>query len=161
MAHFITQEDADFFFEMEKFPDEEKEYEFPTSGQKLSIAFNSADKRENFLFDIYRGSIRITKITYQNRVRKAFVLRRLDLDGPTHVNPETDAVPLTFLQPFNGMEIPTPHLHIYVEGYGEKWAIPANLLMKFEGKDIYETMIDFFKYCNANQLPKIIKTLLI
>ena len=161
MAHFITQQDADFFFEMEKFPEEEKEYQFPSSGQKLTITFTSSDKRENFLFDIYRGSIKITKITYQNRVRKAFILRRLDLDGPTHVNPEAEVVPFSFLEPYNGKEIPTPYLHIYVEGYREKWAIPADLLIKVEGKDIYETMNDFFKYCNVNQMPKIIKTLLI
>lgn len=161
MAHFITQQDADFFFGMEKFPEEEKEYQFPSSGQKLTIAFTSSDKRENFLFDIYRGSIKITKITFQNRVRKAFILRRLDLDGSTHVNPETEVVPFPFLEPYNGMEIPTPHLHLYIEGYGEKWAIPADMFMKVEGKDIYEMMIDFFKYCNVKKLPKIIKTLLI
>ena len=161
MSHFISQQDADFFFGMEKFPDEGKEYQYPNSGQKLVLAFSSSDKRENFLFDIVRGSICMTKVTYQNRVRKAFILRRLDLDGPTHVNPEVDAIPLPILAQYNGMDIPTPHLHLYVEGYGEKWAIPADLLMKIEGKDIYEMMIDFFRYCNVNQLPKITKTLLI
>ena len=120
MAHFITQQDADFFFEMEKFPEEEKEHQFPSSGQKLTIGFTSSDKRENFLFDIYRGSIRITKITYQSRVRKAYILRRLDMNGPTHTNPEVEAVPFGFLEPYNGKGIPTPHLHIYVEGFGEK-----------------------------------------
>jgi hypothetical protein len=161
MAHFITQQDADFFFEMEKFPEENKEYQFPSSGQKLTLAFCSSDKRENFLFDIYRGSIRITKITYQNRVRKSYILRRLDLDGPTHVNPEVEVIPLSFLEPYNGKEIPTPHLHIYVEGYGEKWAIPATDLLVTENKDIFEMMEQFFTYCHVKQLPIIIKTLLI
>lgn len=144
MAHFITQQDADFFFAMEKFPDEEKEYQFPSSGQKLTIEFSSSDKRENFTFDIYRGSICITKITYQSRVRKAFILRRLDLDGPTHVNPETEVIPLPFLEPYNEKEIPTPHLHFYVEGYGEKWAIPANIVLATVDKDIFEMMEQFF-----------------
>ncbi len=161
MSHYISQQDADYFFEMDKYPEEAKEYQFPSSGQRLTIAFNSSDKRENFLFDIYRGSIRITKITYQNRVRKAYVLRRLDLDGSMHTNPETDVIPLPVLEPYNGKEIPTPHIHLYVEGYGEKWAIPANLILKIEGNDIYEMMVDFLKYCNVKQLPKITKTLLI
>jgi hypothetical protein len=161
MAHFITQQDADFFFEMEKFPEAEKEYQFPNSGEKLIIAFTSSDKRENFLFDIYRGSIRITKITYQNRVRKAFILRRLDLDGPLHVNPEVETVPLSFLEPYNGKEIPTPHLHIYVEGYDEKWAIPADDFLETHNKDIFEMMEQFFRYCNVKQLPNIKKTLLV
>ncbi len=105
MAHFLTQQEADFFFDMEKFPEEEKEYHFPYSGEKLVIPFTSADKRESFLFDIYRGTIKITKATYQNRARKAFVLRRLDVDGAPHPNPEVEKVPLAFLEPFNGKEI--------------------------------------------------------
>lgn len=161
MANFLLQQDADFFFSMEKFPVEVKEFQFPSSGQKLSIDFVSSDKREKFLFDIYRGSINISKITYQNRVRKAFILRRLDLDGPKHINPETDTVPFSFLEPYNGKEVPTPHLHIYVEGYGEKWAIPANVVFKMENNDIFEMMELFFRYCNVKQFPHIIKTLLI
>jgi len=102
MAHFITQQDADFFFEMEKFPEEDKEYQFPYSGEKVIIPFTSADKREIFLFDIYRGSIKITKAVYQNRVRKAYILRRLDFDGAPHVNPEIETVPLPILEPYNG-----------------------------------------------------------
>ncbi len=61
MAHYITQQDADFFFGMEKIPEDDSEYQFPLSGEKLIITFTSTDKRENFLFDIYRGSIKITK----------------------------------------------------------------------------------------------------
>lgn len=161
MSHYINQTDADFFFSMEKMPEIEKEYDFPTSGDKLSIPFLSTDKRESFLFDISRGQIRITKITYQNRVRKAYILRRLDLDGPSHVNPEVETVPMPFLEPYNGQEIPCPHLHIYIEGFGEKWAIPANVIIETNNKDIYEVMLQFFDYCNVKQLPNIKKTLLV
>lgn len=161
MAHFITQQDADLFFDMEKFPEEDKEFQFPNSGEKLIISFTSADKRENFLFDIYRGNIKITKVVYQNRVRKAYILRRLDFDGASHPNPEVETVPLPILEPYNGKIILSPHIHLYVEGYGERWAVPADLLMMLDGKDIYEIMIDFFKYCNVKQLPKIKKTLLL
>ncbi len=129
MAHFITQHDADFFFGMEKFREEEKEYEFPSSGGKLIIPFISANKHESFLFDIYRGSIKISKVTFQNRVRKAYILRRLDIDSSSHLNPEVDTVPLSILEPFNGQEIQAPHLHLYVEGFGEKWAVPAALFL--------------------------------
>jgi hypothetical protein len=161
MAHFITQQDADYFFSMEKFPEEEKEYQFPLSGKKLVIPFSSADKRENFIFDIYRGTIRITKATYQNRVRKAFILRRLDIDGSAHPNPEVETVPLPILEPYNGKEIPAPHIHLYIEGFGERWAVPAEIFLKTEDRDIYEIMIDFFKYCNVKELPKITKILLL
>jgi len=52
-------------------------------------------------------------------------------------------------------------MHLYIEGFGERWAVPADILMKVDGKDIYEIMFDFFRYCNVKQLPKIEKTLLI
>ncbi len=161
MAHFIEQGDADFFFGMEKFPDEEKEYQFPNSGGKIIIPFTSIDKRENFLFDIYRGSVKVTKVAYQNRVRKAFVLRRLDFDGSPHPNPEVDVVPLEILKPYNGKEISSPHIHLYVEGFGERWAVPAELFLNLSGKDIYEVLFTFFDYCNVKKMPVIKKTLLI
>jgi len=161
MSYDLTQTDADFFFQMEKFPENEKSFEYPNSGEKLSLLFTSADKREIFHFDVLRGSIRITKITYQSRARKAHVLRRLDLEGPPHINPDVDILPLSFLEPFNGKEIPCPHLHIYVEGFGERWAIPANDVIDLENKDLYEIMEHFFKYCNVKQLPKITKTLML
>lgn len=161
MAHFITQQDADFYFGMKKLPEDDVEYQFPHSGEKLVLPFMSADKRERFLFDIYRGSIKITKATYQNRVRKVYVLRRLDIDSAPHINPEVEVVPLPVLEPYNGKEIPSPHLHLYVEGFAERWAVPAELLLPLNGKDIYEIMEDFFRYCNVKQLPNIKKTLLL
>lgn len=161
MAHYITQHDADYFFEMEKFSEEDKEYQFPYSGEKLIIPFTSADKRENFLFDIYRGSIKITKAVYQNRVRKAYILRRLDYDGAPHLNPEVENLPLTILEKYNGIEIPSPHLHLYVEGFGEKWAVPAELFLSLDEKDVYDIMEEFFRYCNVKKMPKITKRLLV
>lgn len=161
MAHFITQQDADFFFSMEKFPEALNEYNFPASGCKLVLPFVSADKRENFLFDIYRGSIRLTKVTYQNRVRKAYILRRLDFDGSPHSNPEVDIVPLPILEPYNGIVIASPHMHLYVEGYGERWAVPAESFLSLDAKDIYEIMEDFFRYCNVRVFPGIDKIILI
>ena len=160
--YILTQKDADLFFEMEKFPeDKDQEFEFPHSGQKLTIPFTSLDGHEKFLFDINRGTIRITKVTYQNRVRKAFVLRRLDFDGAPHTNPEVETVPLALLEPYNGKEIPAPHVHIYYEGFGERWAVPADMFVELERKDIYETMEEFFRYCNVKEFPNITKTLLL
>ncbi len=159
MAHFLTQAEADFLFNMEKIPEEDVEYDFPTSGNKLIVAFTSSDKREKFLFDITRGSIRITKVTYQNRARKAFILRRLDIDGVSHVNPNVENVPLPFLVPYNGKEIATSHLHFYVEGYEEKWAIPANEVLDTSKVDMYDLMEKFFNYCNVIKLPNINPTL--
>jgi hypothetical protein len=108
----ITQAEADALIAMEKHRADEKDCVFPEPGGRLAIALTSLDKRENFMLDITRAQIKLTKATYQNRARQAIVLMRLDLDGPPHRNPDD-------------REIPCPHLHIYRAGYGDKWAIPA------------------------------------
>jgi hypothetical protein len=60
---------------------------------------------------------------------------RLDLDGPTHRNPD-------------GQEIPCPHLHIYREGYGDKWAIAAPLDRYADTADLFSTCDVFMQHCN-------------
>ena len=44
--------------------------------------------RERFLLDIWRGTLRLTKVRFQNRVRTVVVLVRLDVDGAPHTNPD-------------------------------------------------------------------------
>jgi len=161
MAHFLTQTEADYFFQMEKIPESDETFSFPVSGIKIVLPFTSLDKRESFLFDIHRSSIKLNKATYQNRARKTFILRRLDLDGPAHLNPEVENVPLPLLEPYNGKDIACPHMHIYVEGFSSRWAVPANMFLVANGKDIYDMLIDFFVYCSVKKIPEIEKGLLI
>ena len=82
---------------MEKQRVDDKQWFFPEPGGRLAIPLASLDKRENFMLDVTRGQIKLTKATYQNRARQAIVLMRLDLDGPPHRNPDDQ-------------EIPRPHL---------------------------------------------------
>src|SRR5689334_15268356 len=110
----LTQDEADKLMAMEKRADDEKEWLFPAPGDGVAIPLISLDKRESFMLDVTRAQIKLTKATYQNRARATIILMRLDLDGPPHRNPD-------------GEEIPCPHLHVYREGYGEKWAISAPL----------------------------------
>ena len=81
------------------------------------------------MLDVTRARIKLTKATYQNRTRQTIILLRLDLDGPMHRNPD-------------GSEIPCPHLHVYREGFADKWAIvpPA---------DRYPNTADLFSACEA------------
>lgn len=151
----LTQEEADAMFETDKMPKGNCSYIFPEKGEKLSIPFVSSDSREEFLFDISRHEIKVSKITYQNRVRKIFPLRRLDIDGPPHKNPTVEEIPLPFLTPYNGALIRCPHLHIYVEFYMDKWAVPADIFLNLNPNDLFENMVAFSKYCNIINLPPI------
>src|SRR6266436_3806404 len=94
----ISQSEANSLIAMEKHRIDEKQWSFPAAGDRLAIPLKSADERENFVLDISRGQIRLTKATFQNRARQAIILLRLDLDGPPHRNPD-------------GREVPCPHLH--------------------------------------------------
>jgi hypothetical protein len=69
----------------------------------------SSDDRERFLLDIWRGTLRLTKLKFQNRVRTVIVLARLDVDGAPHTNPD-------------GQRLSGTHLHVFREGYDAKWA---------------------------------------
>ena len=96
----ITQGEADALIAMEKRRADDKDWIFPAPGDRFSIPLTSLDKRENFMLDVTRAQIKLTKATYQNRAQQVIVLMRLDIDGPPHRNPD-------------GEEIPCPHLHIY------------------------------------------------
>jgi hypothetical protein len=67
------------------------------------------------------------------------ILLRLDIDGPPHVNPD-------------GVEVPSPHLHVYREGYGDKWAEPAPADFS-DTSNLPRTLEDFLKYCKVERIP--------
>ena len=138
----LTQAEADALIAMEKHRAEDTILMFPGPGQRLCIPLVSSDKRENFLLDIARARIKLTKATYQNRARQVIILMRLDLDGPPHRNPD-DA------------EIPCPHMHVYREGFGDKWAVPAPPNVYTNTADLYLTLEIFMKQCNVTRMPNL------
>ncbi len=131
---------------VEKHPAEQREWTFPTAGDRIVVPLVSLDRRENFLLDVTRYQIKLTKATFQNRAHVAIILYRLDVDGPPHRNPD-------------GEEIPCPHLHIYRQGYGDKWAVAAPPESFPNTADLLATLDDFMKVCNVVQRPSIMKGL--
>lgn len=155
----LTQSEADTLIAMQKKRAKEEMYNFPVPGKTLTIPIISVDERESFLIDINRGSIRLTKCTYQERHQGIIILTRLDVDGPPHSNPEVINVPLSCLEPYNGQTIPCSHLHLYVQGFMVKWAIPAPSEKFPRTEDICATLDDFFRYCNVIELPSVQRSL--
>jgi MoaA/NifB/PqqE/SkfB family radical SAM enzyme len=146
MADINLTHEADKLMAMEKRAVDEKELLFPPSGERLAVELISLDKREKFMLDVTRAEIKLTKATYQNRARAAIILIRLDLDGPPHRNPD-------------GAEVPCPHLHMYREGYGDKWAVPAPLATYTNTLDLFATFEAFMEQCNVTDPPRIRKGL--
>ena len=78
---------------------------------------------------------------------------RLDINGSPHTNPDTDTVPVDFLEGFNGETIESPHIHLYVEGFMDKWAIPVPKNTFTDTNDLYRTLHEFFDYCKVTEPP--------
>jgi hypothetical protein len=139
----LTQEEADALIAMPKCRVNEDIVFCPSQGKSVTIPLVSEDKRENFSLDIRCGGrICQVKATYQNRVRQTVVLIRLDLGGAPHRNPD-------------GEEIACPHLHVYREGYGAKWAKSISADRFSNCMDLWETLQDFMSYCNITKQPNI------
>jgi len=73
-------------------------------------------------------------------------LIRLDLGGAPHRNPDDE-------------EISTPHLLIYKEGFGTKWAYTAPVDKFTDLDDVWQTYEDFIQYCNITKKPNMEKEL--
>ena len=108
----LTQSEAEALIAMGKHRLDDERYSYPTSGS-LVVPLQSPDKREQFLLDIRRGRIDLLKGKYQTRARQVVVLVRLDFGGASHRNPD---------------------LHLYREGYGDKWAVVVPVVFSVDTK---------------------------
>lgn len=135
----LTEQEANFFLNMDKVKVDNKEWDLPDLGGKISIPIISADKKEHFWLDVSRTRINLKKQKYQTRFREAIILARLDLDNK-HRNPD-------------GEEIGSPHLHLYKEGYNDKWAYPIPDDIFTNINDAWYTLHDFMKYCQIIEAP--------
>jgi len=138
----LTQAEADTLISMEKQRIDDMRWDFPGLGGGIIVPLLSLDKRETFFLDIGRSRIDLMKGTYQNRARQTVILVRLDFGGKPHRNPDDT-------------EISSPHLHIYREGYGDKWAMPVPGKSFTDIDDRWQTLADFMMFCNITEPPLI------
>jgi hypothetical protein len=138
----LTQAEADALIAMNKLRVDETRWNYPGFGGAVIIPLISENKRENFLLDVRRGRIDLLKGTYQNRARQVVILVRLDFGGQPHRNPDDE-------------EISAPHLHVYREGYGDKWAMPVPSDNFIDTADAWQMLEDFMKFCNIIEPPVI------
>jgi len=135
----ITQNEADLLFKMEKIRVDDTEWKLPSGGNRLEIPLTSKDKKESFLLDLSRGRLNIERRKYQNRCRQSVIIARLDFGSP-HQNPD-------------GQEVGVPHLHLYKEGYNDKWAYALPSYAFTDLTDHSKVLNDFMKFCNITESP--------
>ncbi len=135
----LTQEEFNYIITLKK---EFKENDQITLQSKWSRDIVAIETRDMFILDYYIGTIALTKFTYNKRYRKTIAILRFDSSG-RHTNPDG--------QVFDG-----PHVHIYRENYGAKWAFPVSKIGINNGMIEKASVLErFLQYCNVVNYPKI------
>ena len=145
---FLSQSEADYLLSIEKHCNDNTSYQFTGFQDNLIIPLESFDRRENFLLDFWSSGKIALKGTYQNRARSTFVLARIDFNGKPHRNPDD-------------VEVASPHIHLYREGFGDRFAFPLPDNHFTNPGDLKTTLLEFIKYCNITKPPYIITGLLL
>ena len=125
---------------MEKHRVDDKVHNYPWYGGGIRIQLESTDKKETFFLDVTRSQVKLGKGTYQNRARGVVILARLDFGGAPHRNPDDE-------------EISCPHLHVYREGYGDRWAIPLPADRFTHLNDPWSLLQEFLEFVNITTPP--------
>lgn len=122
---------------------------FPKIQDCINLDLISLDKKESFKVDINRKSTyKVLKCTYQKRYNTSIPLFRIELDPKTHTNPD-------------GETIYGPHIHVYREGYDDRYAYPLDTyryngnLFFSDPTDLMQTFEDFCRLCNVVRIPEI------
>ncbi len=137
----LTQSEADALIAIRKVRIDDTYWDYPTMGRAIQIPVVSENQREHFLLDLRRSRIDLLKGTFQKRARQVVALVRLDFGGAPHRNPDD-------------VEIPSPHLHVYREGFGDKWAMPLPGVFT-NPTDSWLTLHEFMRYCNIAEPPNV------
>ncbi len=138
----ITQSEYDFLMSQEKvFDDPLSPIVLGPTPIQWTRQINSIESKELFLLDFYRGNIEITKYTINKRYRQTIVLLRYD-NGGRHTNPD-------------GEKFVGPHIHLYKEGYNDKFAYPVSVvdIKETDSMELVFTKIMYF--CNIKRMPSI------
>ena len=142
----LTQSEADALIAMPKCKVDEQSWNYPALGGLVSIPLVSQNRRERFVLDVWRSGNIALKGAYQNRARQVVTLVRLDFGGAPHRNPDD-------------VEVSSPHLHVYREGFADKWAVPVPRDVFGNTGDLWQTLMDFMRYCNIVDPPSIARGL--
>lgn len=103
--------------------------------------------REEFLLDIWRGTLRLSRLKLQERARKTVVLIRVDVHGAPHTNPD-------------GTRLEGTHVHVYREGFEDKWAHPLDASQFPDTASPSRVFQAFCRYCNILDPPPVQEVLM-
>lgn len=132
----LTQDEADQFIAERKRFAAQTAVPIPP-GVRNAYDLTGTDTGTAYLLDVHRGSLKLSRVMFQNRVRVAVVLVRVDVNGAPHTNPDQQ-------------RIDGSHVHVYREGYEDKWAYPLDPTVFSDPGDITTVLQDFCRFCNID-----------
>ena len=134
----LTQAEADALIAMRKCFVSPRSISMPP-GIDETHELIGEDKREHFLLDLWRGTMRLSKYKMQTRGRIIVVLVRLDINGAPHTNPD-------------GQILDGTHLHIYRKASMTNGHI--QLIEEFHDvENAGAAFKDFCRFCHIEEIP--------
>lgn len=138
----ITQAEYDFLMDQEKsFDDLITAIQLGPAPLQWVRQINSTTSKEIFLLDFYRGSFELSKYTINKRYRQTVIMLRYD-NGGRHTNPD-------------GVLFEGPHVHLYREGYNDKFAFPVSQVNVSDTDTTEQVLKKILHFCNVKKAPTI------
>lgn len=139
----LTEKEVERLIDLMKNFVDRARIDFPGFGGYLEREATSYNAHDLFLIDVNRrGKKKPTKCTFQERYGVTDIIFRLDIDGPPHDNPD-------------GVEVICPHLHVYREGFADKWAFPIDPQQFSDTTNLTKSFREFLALCKIHDLPEI------
>ena len=134
----LTQREADTLREIEKSFINPSSVRFPERREtKLYPLWYRYDNRrkDDMAISAYRGKKNPKKVSFRLLYAQGIILVRVDTQDPTpHTNPDGTRI-----------EPGEPHIHIYKEGFGDKFAYPLPAEFNYTD-DVIDLFMDFLSY---------------
>lgn len=141
----LTDTEAQRLLSMNKRLDNDKRYDLPCRG-KARIDLCAKEGSEKFILELIRSSDKEpNKGSLSHLDEEKNMLCRLCLTRHNHYNPGSSK------------RIPAPHIHIYKEGYDDKFAYPldGDNFPLLKTNDYRDALDKFIEYCNITQKPRV------
>ena len=143
----LTQEEADTLREIEKILINPHKFRIPLQGktEEYPVCYQIANMdKDNMSISAFHGNKDIFKVSIRLKYNGNIILTRIDSrDQTRHINPDKTII-----------EALQPHIHIYREGYDDKFAYP--LPREFsDATNVCSLFRDFLSYSHVINLDEI------
>ena len=133
----LSEEEAQTLIKLEKILLNPTAINIPPKLGKEKYELTDTKNIQEFIINSNRSRKNARKISLILLYNNNIILLRLDTGHGIHINPDNSEI-------LGGI----PHIHIYHEGFDDKWAYPLPSCFT-NINNIAETLVEFFSYSNV------------